>query len=88
VHTLSRRNHRYVKSIKTVDGVTIKLKDTDSEGDADLNLYYGHKRFKQVRDIRVGQASTFRGRSGRLFKMVILDIQHKSHTVRLGIKPA
>ncbi|MFQ5424538.1 MAG: hypothetical protein ACE5F9_11230 [Phycisphaerae bacterium] len=88
VHTLSRSNHRYVKLIEAVDGVTIKLKDTDSEGDADLNLYYGRKRFKKVRDIRVGQAATFRGQSGRLFKMVILDIQHKSKTIRFGIKPA
>lgn len=86
VHTLSRRDRRFVKKVETVDGIAIKLKDTDHERDADLSLYLGKKRIRKIKDIRVGQSADFRGKSGQRFKLVVLFIHHKSRTVRLGVK--
>lgn len=88
IHVLSRKDRRYVKTAESVDGITLKLTDTDDEGDADINVYHGRRRVKKIRDIRVGQSVTFSGRSGRLLRLIVLDIRHKSQTVRLGIKPA
>ncbi|MCZ6682155.1 MAG: hypothetical protein O7B26_03160 [Planctomycetota bacterium] len=88
IHVLSRKDRRYVKTAESVDGVTLKLTDTDDEGDADINIYHGRRRVKKIRDIRVGQSVSFSGRSGRLLRLIILDIRHKSQTVRLGIRPA
>lgn len=88
IHTLSRRDRRFVKTVESVDGIAIKLKDTDHERDADLSLYSGKKRIRKIKDIRVGETATFRGRSGRYFRLTVLFIHHKSRTVRVGIRPA
>ena len=88
IHVLSRKDRRYVKTAESVDGVTLKLTDTDDEGDADINIYHGRRRVKKIRDIRVGQSVSFSGRSGRSLRLIILDIRHKSQTVRLGIRPS
>lgn len=88
VLTLSRKDHRYPKQARLIDGITVKLKDTDDDLDADLNLYDGKKRIKKIRELPIGRSKTFRIRSGRRYRLTILSIHHKTHTVRIGIKPA
>lgn len=88
VHTLSLRYRRYPRVTRTIDGITIRLKDTDDDLDVDLDLYDGERRIQKIRELELGHSQTFRGRSGNLFRLTVLYIDHKSRTVRVGIRPA
>jgi tetratricopeptide (TPR) repeat protein len=88
VRTLSKKDRRYPKQAKIIDGITVRLRDTDGDLDADLNLYDGDRRIKKIRELPIGRSQTFRGHSGKRYRLTILSIHHKSHTVRIGIKPA
>jgi len=86
VHTLSKKNHLYPQRLRTVEGVIATLKGTDDDLDCDIDLHEGKKRIKKIRGLEIGQSEVFRTRSGKLYRLTILSIHHKSHTVRLGIK--
>ncbi len=86
--TLSKKNRRYARRALLVDGIVAKLKDTDDDLDADIDLYDGDKRITKIRSLEIGQSKTFRGHSGKRYDLTILSIHHKSHTVRIGVKPA
>ncbi len=88
VHTLSLRDRRYPRVTNTIDGITIRLKDTDDDMDVDLDLFDGVRRIQKVRELELGRSQTFRGRSGDLYRLSVLGIHHKSRTVRIGIRPA
>lgn len=88
VHTLSERDRRYPRLTKTLEGITLKLRDTDSDGETDIDVMDGDRRIKKIRDLMPGGSQTFRGRSGEVYRMTLLGVHHKSHTVRVGIKPA
>ncbi|MCG8409182.1 MAG: hypothetical protein MI923_28595 [Phycisphaerales bacterium] len=88
VRTLSKRDKRFKRRMKAVDGIFIKLKDTEEEPDVDLDLYQGDRRVQKIRNLKVGRSKIFRGRSGSWYRLTVLKIHHKSHTVRLGIKAA
>ncbi|MFH1419283.1 MAG: hypothetical protein ABII12_13480 [Planctomycetota bacterium] len=87
LRTLSKENRRFTRRALLVDGIVANLKDTDDDLDADIDLYDGDQRIKKIRSLEIGQSKTFRGRSGKLYDLTILSIHHKSHTVRLGVKP-
>ncbi|MBN2563198.1 MAG: hypothetical protein JXQ75_19925 [Phycisphaerae bacterium] len=87
IQTLSRKNRRYPKQAEIIDGITAKLKDTDGDLDADINLYDGDRRVKKIRELPVGRSATFTGCSGNRYRLTILSVHHKTHTVRIGIKP-
>lgn len=88
MYTLSKRDRRYPRTCRTVDGITITLKDTDDDMEADFDLYSGNRRIKKIRDLELGRAQTFRGKSGELYRLTLLGVHDESHTVRIGIKPA
>ncbi len=88
IRTLSKRDHRYPRRARIIDGIAARLKDTDSDLDADIYLYAGDRRIKKIRELPVGQSQTFRGRSGKKYRLTILNVHHKTRTVRIGIKPA
>ena len=88
VKTLSRKDRRYPREAKIIDGITALVKDTDGDLDADIYLYCSGRRIKKIKELPVGRSATFRGRSGRAYKLTILSIHHKTHTVRIGVKPA
>lgn len=86
VHTLSKRDRRYPRVLRTLEGITLELKDTDGDGEVDMDIFDGKRRIKKVRDLMPGSSQTFRGKSGELYRMTLLGVHHKSHTVRIGIK--
>jgi len=86
--TLSKRDRRYKPQAEVVEELFLLLRDTDDELDADIDLYEGGHRLLKIRDLKTGRSKMFRGRSGRWYRLTILDIEHRSHTVRLGINPA
>lgn len=87
VCTLSKRDKRYDRRTKPIDGIVIRLRDTDGDPDVDLDLYEGERRVQKIRDLRPGRSKIFRGRSGRWYRLTVLKIFHHSRSVRLGIKP-
>ncbi len=88
VKTLSLRDRRFPKEALMVDGVTVKLRDTDDDLEADLDLLMNNKRFLKIRELPLGRSATFRGQSGLTYRITVLRIHHKTRTVQLGIKPA
>ena len=88
IRTLSKKDERYDRRMKAVDGIAIKLRDTDDDLDVDLDLLKGDKRIQKIRELRIGGSKLFQGRSGTWYRLTVLDIRHKTRTVRLSIKPA
>ncbi|HKQ46756.1 MAG TPA: hypothetical protein VJZ71_01660 [Phycisphaerae bacterium] len=88
VHTLSLKDRRYARLALAADGIGVRLKDTDGDGEVDLDLFDGRKRIQKVRDLELGRSQTFRGKSGTLYRLTLISVTHKSHTVRLGVKRA
>ncbi len=87
VRTFSRKNDRLPKQGLLIDGVVAKVKDTDDDPDADLNLYIDGDRIKKIRHLEIGHSRSFKGKSGRTYVLTLLSIHHKSHTVRIGVNP-
>lgn len=88
VHTLSRKDRRYPRTCRSIDGLVITLKDTDDDMDADVDLFLVNRRIKKIRGLELGRSQTFRGISGEMYRLTILAIHDDSNTVRIGIKPA
>ena len=88
IRTLSKRNKKFERQVLAIDGITIRLKDTDSDPDTDLDLYDGDRRTQKIRDLKMGRSKMFRGHTGRWYRLTVLSIHHKSETVRIGIGPA
>jgi hypothetical protein len=87
IQTLSLKDRSYPRSMAMMDGVEVRLNDTDADLTADFNLYAGKSRVKKIRDMRIGRSQIFAGVSGNLYRLTLLGIHHKSRTVRVGIKP-
>lgn len=88
IHTLSLKDRRYTRLALAADGIGVRLKDTEGDGEADLDLFDGKKVIQKVRDLERGRSQTFRGKSGTLYRLTLLSVHHKSRTVRLGVKRA
>ncbi|MEE8384658.1 MAG: hypothetical protein V3S01_01920 [Dehalococcoidia bacterium] len=87
IRTLSKRDRRYPRQASLIDGVTVQLKDTDGDLDADLNLFEGEQRIGKIRELPVGRSQSFRSTSGKQYRLTILGVHHRTRTVRIGIKP-
>jgi len=88
VQSLSLKDRTYPKTAVIVEGVQVRLKDTDANLQADFDLYAGRTRIKKIRDMKIGRSQVFSGSNGVLYRLTLLGIHHKSQTVRVGIKPA
>lgn len=88
VLTLSKRDRSHPRRTNLVDDIEVYLKDTDSDLEVELDLYQGKKRVKKIRDLTPGRSQIFRGRSGMVYRLTLLAVDHDTHTVRIGVRPA
>ena len=79
---------RFPEKRLTIDGLVVKVRDTDPGPDADLDAYLGRKRIGRGEDLRVGDALPAWGHSGRNYDIVLLAIIDSTETVRFAIRPA
>lgn len=86
LRTLSKKDHRFSPQALLIDGIAVKLKGTDDEPEADLDLFDGKKRVKKIRGMRIGASQTFPGHSGINYRLVVLAIHDKTQTVRIGVQ--
>jgi hypothetical protein len=89
VHTYSKKDERFPRRGPAIDGINLTLRDTDeTDGtvEVDLDLEQGHDRIKKIRDLRVGRTQSFRGASGKIWRLTILSAHQKTHTVRIGFR--
>ncbi|MGQ9649082.1 MAG: tetratricopeptide repeat protein [Phycisphaerae bacterium] len=83
---LSRDDDRFTKELATVDGIIVKLLDTDANPlDADLEIRVG-KRSKKYEDKPEGARIGGYGESGRPYVVVILKIDDRTETVHFAVE--
>lgn len=87
VLTLSRKDARYPRRAALVDGLSVKLDDTDDDPDpdADLRIYLNGARIRKCKDWRIDEPHPIGGRSGMQYELVVLGIRHETATIQLGI---
>ncbi|MCP4250302.1 MAG: hypothetical protein GY778_24935 [bacterium] len=85
--TISREDRRYPRKSPSVDGIFIKVLDTDPEPDADMELYVGRRRVAKLKDWQPGWRARVKGRSGRYYEIVITKIEDRRETVHFGVRP-
>ncbi len=89
VRTYSLHDQRFPRTGDAIDGITLKLKDTDEDDgviEVDVDLFKSGERIRKVRELRVGRSLTFRGASGQTYRMTIISAHHRTHTVRIGFR--
>ncbi|MCP4594834.1 MAG: hypothetical protein GY842_29240 [bacterium] len=84
---LSVEDRRFGRQTHALDDLHVRLRDTDPEPDADLDIYLGTTRVKKARDVEPGHGVRVRGRSGKLYDVVLITIVDRTESVRLGIRP-
>jgi len=73
------------KEIETLDGITVKVQDTDDKPlDADLAIVVG-KLTSSPKDLPPHGGVKVRGKSGKVCKMTILWIRYGEDTVRFAL---
>lgn len=83
---ISRDDNRYAKELPTVDGIIVKVLDTDEDPlDADLEIRVGNAK-KKYDDKPVGSRIGGYGQSGRAYVIVILRIEDKTETVHFAVE--
>lgn len=79
--TISRDHDVAPKSLITVDGIAVKVEDTDDGPvDADLDISLGHSK-AEYEDLRVGAHLELVGYSGQRYRLVIVGIDDNTETV-------
>jgi hypothetical protein len=79
---ISRDDDVAAKEVLTVDGISVKVEDTDGHPlDADLDIRVGHHDF-DYEDVGIGSRIEVIGRSGQLFLLEVIDIDDRTETVR------
>jgi len=85
--TVSRDNDRFKKEITLVDGIKVRVKDTDEDPlDADFDIVAGKFRVKPD-DVPVGGRVKIRGISGRSYVLKIVWIEDHDETVHFVLDP-
>lgn len=84
--TLSRGDKRYARRAGAMDGLSVRLRDTDKDPEADLDIYANDKRIRKIRDLRPGQSETFTTPSGTAYSLSLLSVNHPTRTVCIVIK--
>ncbi|HPD30638.1 MAG TPA: tetratricopeptide repeat protein [Phycisphaerae bacterium] len=83
---VSRDDDRFTKELATVDGIVVKLLDTDADPlDADIEIRVG-KRSKKYEDKPQGARIGGYGESGRAYVVVILKIDDETETVHFAVE--
>lgn len=82
---LSREDKRYQKQVTVMDGILVRLRDTDGDPvDADFEITAGSFRVKPD-DVPAGGKIAIRGASGRKYIMTITWIDDDQETVHFSI---
>jgi hypothetical protein len=84
-HRLTRDDNREVAS---VDGVRIRFRTTHDDLSADFDLYDGDRRIQKIRDLGVGQSKLLLSPEGKWYRLTVLEVDHQSGSVRIGLNPA
>lgn len=85
--TISRDDRRYPKELPTIDGLIVKLKDTDGDPlDCDLEIRAGGSTAR-LDDLKARQPVGLRGISGRTYTLVVTQIVDDTETVHFSIEP-
>jgi hypothetical protein len=87
IRTLSKKDRRYPRKVEVIDGLTVEVRDTDDDPDADYNVYLAGKRIGKYKGVKIGEPRPVAGRSGRMYEIVILSIIDSRRTIRFGIRP-
>ncbi len=78
---VSRDDDRYPKELKTIDGIIVKVRDTDEDPlDADMEIRVGDSE-KEYDDLRTGVQIEGRGLSGHRYQLTIKRIYDEEETV-------
>ena len=88
VCTMSKRDSRYSRTVKILDGVELRLRETDDDPDVDMDIFKGQRRLKKLRSMEIGESQTFGSTKTRLYRLTILSIHDPSKTGRAGMRPA
>lgn len=83
--TVSCDDVRFSKMAEAVDGIAIKIKDTDPEPDADVEVYRDGERILRLKDWPAGGRAFVEGRSGKRYELRLLDINDETETIRVDI---
>jgi hypothetical protein len=83
---VSRDDDRYPKELMTIDGIVVKVKDTDEDPlDADMEIRVGDNE-RRYEDQKVGARIRGRGLSGRSYVVLILKIHDDTETVYFSVE--
>jgi hypothetical protein len=85
---VSVEDKRFPRRAHLFDDIHVRLNDTDSDPEAEFDVYLGRKRVAEGDDFRLGDVIRVRGRSGEWYEIFLITIVHETETVRLGIRPA
>lgn len=88
IRTLSRKDRRFPNKLEVLDGLTIEVRDTDDNPDADYNVHLGGERIRKLKGVRIGEPRMVVGRSGRVYEIVLLNIIDERQTIRFGVRAA
>lgn len=83
--TVSRHDDRFPKMAEAVDGIALKIKDTDPEPDADVEVYRDGEHILQLKDWPADGRAFVEGRSGKRYELRLLDINDETETIRVEI---
>ena len=83
---LSVEDRRFPRQAHLTDDIHVRIKDTDEEPDADLDIYVGSRRVRKARDVEAGDTIPVRGRSGKPYELVVITIVDRTESVRIGIR--
>ena len=73
------------KEMLTVDGIVLKIEDSDRRPlDVDIDLRVGCRKY-EFEDLPIGSRVDIHGRSGQLYHVDILDIDDDTETLRFAI---
>jgi len=86
VRTLSEKDRRFPKKVELLDGLVVELRDTDDDPEADYNVYLHGKRIAKCKGVEPHERRAVFGRSGRRYELVLLEINDRRQTVRVGIR--
>ncbi|UCG16876.1 MAG: hypothetical protein JSV19_02340 [Phycisphaerales bacterium] len=83
---VSREDERFSDVAMLLDGVRVRVLDTDPGPDADVSIYRGRRRVHKIRNWRVGESVGITGASGRAYEIRLISIFDATESIRVGIR--
>lgn len=85
---ISNDDKRFPKFSPLVDGLSVRIRDTDANPlAADMEFYFGEKRVgAKVKNLPIDSVVSLMGASGATWEVVVVGIFNKTETVTLGLR--